>query len=281
MALVSWPAAASSAGGEEENGDGGFSADLLLEQIASSSRAGSFGESFQYTEYSVRLEWQFLLLDLDHREYRWRKEPDSASEPWGKLTRFAPGLQYYREFRHQWGIWFKFMAIAGFEDTVSPQSWTYNPQIIGIYRIPARQMMLYGGAGTLHHPAYSITYPVLGIAWNTNSGVGFSAAVGFPENMVRYGFNERVAIKADFLWDIRTYRLSQDSPVAPGGYMKTEDLKPGLQIEYKPAPAVTLSLGARLYSGRSVTIFNRRKRELEHNRIDTSAAFLLKIDYKY
>jgi hypothetical protein len=286
VVLASWPVVALAADGEKlGNGDERpvTSSTLYLEQISWSGIDGS-DVSIKYTEFSTELKWQFLLFEIDHREYKWRDsasmEIDSGLDPWGTLTRIVPGLQYYREFFEKWGVWVKLKAIAGFDDAISSQSWTYNPQVLGFY-MPTHRTTLFGGLGMLYHPVDSFVYPVLGVAWNMESRDGLSGALGFPETMLRYGFNESVALKIDFQWDIRTYCLVQDDTSASGGFVKTKDLEPGLQLEYEPIKGLTLSPGIRWYLGRSLTVFDHEKMELTSNNVSASSAFLFEIDYQF
>jgi len=118
-------------------------------------------------------------------------------DPWKTLTRIAPGLQYYHEFNDKWGVWPQFAAISGFENEDSLRSWTYNPQCVGFY-MHNQQMIIYGGIGMLYHSVDSEIYPMLGVAWNMDSKTGLSSALGFPETMMRYGFDKRLALIMDF-----------------------------------------------------------------------------------
>jgi len=190
--LVTLPVVVPAAEGEKEgNGDEipVISANLSVEQVERSDINGS-GASIGYMEFSAGLKWQFLLLDIDHREYEWENSEYFGSaqgkDPWKMLTRIAPGLQYYYKPNEKWGVWPKFVAIAGFENSISAKSWTYNPQVVGFY-MPTQKLTLYGGVGMLYHPVDSIVYPALGVAWNMKSREGLSGA-GFPGNYAALWF---------------------------------------------------------------------------------------------
>ncbi len=267
---------------EMEGGPAG-SARVSLEHAAQ-SEIHSSGTAVGHRQVSVRLEWRFLLFDLNHREYQWRNGADfrfgSDVEPWRELTQVAPGLQYYHQFNENWGTWIKLVAIAGFEDAISARAWSYNPQILGFY-MPSQQTTLYGGVGTLYHAVYSISYPVIGVAWHTDSRQGLSFAAGFPETMLRYGFNKKLALKMDFQWDIRIYHLARNSSLASGGYLQTVDLKPGLILEYEPLNGLIFSAGIRRHLGRTLTVFDNHRKKLISRDVDSSRAFLLEIEYPF
>ena len=260
-----------------------ISANLSFEQVKR-AEINSSGASIGYTELSAGLKWQFLLFDIDHREYEWEKSEyfgsDEGKDPWETLTRISPGLQYYYKLNGKWGIWPKVVAIAGFEDDISAKSWTYNPQVVGFY-MPTQQITLYGGVGMLYHPVNSIVYPALGVAWNMKYREGLSGAAGFPETMLRYGFNERTALKMDFQWDIRFYSLAGDNNLAPEGFIEIEDITYSLQLEQKLFKELTLSLGVRRYAGRKLTVFDHAENELTSNDVKATWAYLLGIDCQF
>jgi hypothetical protein len=286
LVLMFWPVAgfgADDAGNvRDEKRVPPFSFDFSVERTARADIDGT-GASVAVTEYSAGLSWQFLLIDVDHRENNWRAGSDLGSapgrDPWGSLTRIAPGLQYYGEFSGQWAIWAKLVAIAGFEDTISSRSWTYNPQLVGFY-MPRERLKLYGGIGALYHPVDPVVYPVLGVAWNMDSRSGLSGAIGFPETMLRYHFNEQLAMKVDFQWDIRVYRLAEDNTLAPDGYVRTEDLNPGLHLEYSLTESMMLTTGVRRLMDRGLTIFDRIENERADHDVQDGWSFLVGVAFQ-
>ncbi len=222
--------------------------------------------AFSYREYTADLEWYVVLLGIDHRAYRWRGGVEA--EPWGSLTRLSPGLQYYRTFNDAWGVWALFYAMAGFEDDITSRSWTYNPKLIGLHR-RTEPLIFYLGAGALYHPVDPVYYPILGLAWNPDAETGWSGSIGFPDTIIRYRFSERWALKTDFHWKIRTYRLADDNAIAPRGYVRTEDLAPGAHLAFYPREHLTLTAGVRRRLGRSLTLYDRDERELQSTDVDS------------
>lgn len=250
---------------------------LSAEGVGRSGIDGS-ASSFAYREYAAGLEYLFLLLDVDQRDYDWRHGSTGVANPWRSLTRIAPGVQYYRELGDRWGVWAKFIGIAGFEDSLSSRSWTYNPQVLGFYS-PSPALTYYAGVGMLYHPVESVPYPVLGMAWNMGSARGLGVAVGFPETMVRYRYDEQWALKFDFQWDIRTYSLAADNPLAAQGYLQTEDRIPALALEFTPVKGLTLAPGIRWYLGRSMTLYDRD--EFEQAAMDPHSAWAASFTIRY
>ncbi|MFW5824273.1 MAG: hypothetical protein ACOCVV_04850, partial [Marinobacter sp.] len=101
LAVALWPMMAIGAD-ESDKSDGGDATATPSFEFSTGrvGRADIDGTdaSLGFTEYAASLSWQFLLLDLDHRESDWRPGTGlggaSGREPWGELTRVAPGLQY-------------------------------------------------------------------------------------------------------------------------------------------------------------------------------------------
>ena len=260
----------------------GLEIELAVEQIDESD-AEHTGAAFEYDDVTAKLEWLFVLFEFSHRSYEWTGEcicTEPGAVPWDSLIRISPGLQYYSEIGEKWGVWGKFVAHAGYESDMDSGSWTYNPQFLGFYS-PLPGVKLYGGAGLLYHPVETVVYPVLGIAWNIDTVQGGSGALGFPETMVRYGFNEWVAVKADFEVDVRTYSLDEDSGLSPGGYVHLEDLKPAVYLELLPVDNLTLSAGIRYYLDRTMTLYDSNENEMKSVDVEDCPGFEFQIQYRF
>ncbi|MCI5222188.1 MAG: hypothetical protein D3924_05830 [Candidatus Electrothrix sp. AR4] len=251
---------------------------LSIEQVERTD-IDNTAASMGYTELSAGAEWQFLLLDINHRIYDWGDNAFLGSkDPLESLTQIVPGVQYYQKFSDTWSVWIKGVALAGFEDALSSESITYNPQVVTFY-FPTQRTTLYCGVGMLYHPADTTIYPVVGVAWNMDAEKGFFGTLGFPETTLRYGFTEKFALKLDVQWDNRIYQLAEDNTVAQEGYLQIEDLLPGLHLEYKPLKNLMLSVGVRRYFDRQLTFFDQEENELTSSEVDESWAYLLGITY--
>ncbi len=264
------------AGSDKTNGSP-VDIDVSFEQIFRAEPDPAL-PAFSYREYGVDLEWHVVLLGFEHREYSWRA--GVKTDPWGSLTRLSPGLQYYRTFNDTWGVWALCYAMAGFEDDITSRSWTYNPQLIGLYA-RTEPLIFYLGAGALYHPVDPVYYPILGLAWNPDTETGWSGSLGFPDTIIRYRFSARWALKADFHWEIRTYRLADDNPAAPGGYMRSEDLIPGLHAAFYPAGNLTLTAGARRHLHRSLQLYDGDERKLEDTDVDSAWSMMITARYVF
>lgn len=239
--------------------------------------------SFAYTEYAASTEMLFLLLSADHRVYEWDNGADlagaSGKAPWDSLTRITPGLQYFHKFG-DWGVWPMLAASTGFEDNITSDSWTLNPHIVGLY-MPTEDWAIYFGAGYLYHPVEPLPYPVFGLAFRHEEKTGLCGAVGFPETMLLYWLAPQWAVKADFGWDIRTYKLSRDNPVAPDGYLRSDDKVPGLHLEYRPTKGLVVSPGLRWYLDRKLVVYDENGDELYERNVGSAWSAVLQVGCEF
>ncbi len=237
-------------------------------------------DSFAFTAYTFDFEWLVALFEYDHRRYDWRTRGAADDAPWRTLNVLAPGVQYYRTIGEHGGVWAKVRARASYESTLGSRSWTWNPQVLG-FRSAWGRWTLYGGAGALYHPVDPVYYPVLGLATTPEDGHGFAGAVGFPETMARYRFNERYAVKADFHWSIRIHELDRDNARAPAGFVRMVDRTPGLYLEYSPTRALTISPGVRRRMGRSITLYDDDQDKLESSRVRGAWTAIVNVEYTF
>lgn len=223
-----------------------------------SSELNGQENAFSLDEYQIDIERHAFLFEVDHRNYNWQQQQIISEEPWGSLTRIAPGLQYFGEVTDSWSVWAKLYAIAGFENSITKDSLTYNPQLIAI--TPYNDdIMLFAGVGAFYHPVDPVYYPVLGLNWDAGKESRWSGALGFPETMIRYQLNDEWSLKAEFEVEIRFYQLSSSNQFSPGGYVKTEDLIPGFQIEFSPNASFTSYLGLQYSFERKLTTYDHQR----------------------
>ncbi|WP_339136984.1 MAG: hypothetical protein WGN25_03460 [Candidatus Electrothrix sp. GW3-4] len=274
------PLAQANASDDQESRSPEIKTNFSVKQVEQADIDGT-GASMGYTEIAAGAEWQFLLIDLDHRSYDWQGHNFmGAAEPFSELTYLAPALQYYQTIGKQWGIWAKGTALLGFKDKLATEAITYNPQVITSYSVTP-SLDLYCGAGVLYHPADTTFYPVFGLAWNKDKKKGLHGILAFPETALRYSLTEQLALKLDILWENRIYQLAEDNTVAAEGYIKAENLLPGLHLEYKPLDELLLSMGVRHYFQRQLTFFTQDEEELGAYEPKTSWAYLFKAEYSF
>jgi len=81
--------------------------------------------------------------------------------------------------------------------------------------------------------------------------------------------------------DIRYYSLAKDNDLEPEGYVKIEDLMPGLKLEYVPIQGLVLSLGVREFVGRKMIVFDHDKNEQTSKDVKESFACLFEMECRF
>ncbi len=271
--------------GDNKGGPPPFEFGAAVARVPSSDIGGS-GASMAYTEYATSLEMAFFLFGASHRVFDWEDGSDfagaSGKDPWGSLTTLSPGLQYFHKFG-DWGVWAMFMASTGFEDSITNDSWTYQPQLLGLY-MPTDDWAIYFGGGYIYHPVEPLAYPVIGLAFRHEEKTGLCGAIGFPETMLRYWLTERWSVKLDFGWAINTYRLADDNPIAAKGYLRIDEKIPGLHLEYRPMEGLLVSPGVRWHLDRTLTVYDSDRDEvsgLDDVNVDAAWSAVLQVGYEF
>ncbi len=280
LTLCQSPLAQAETSSDESSSSAKISTSFSVKQVEQADIDGH-DASMGYTEIAAGIEWQFIFIDLDHRTYDWGEHTFlGTAEPFSELTQLALGLQYYQEFENGWSIWAKGTALIGFEDSPSTAAITYNPQVVTLYTVTT-QLSLYCGAGVLYHPVDTTIYPVVGLAWNMKNKLGLFGTLGFPETALSYGFTEQLSLKLDVLWDNRIYQLAGDNATVADGYIKIEDMLPGIHVEYKPLNDLLLSIGVRRYFERKLTFFNQEEEEMGEYGVNDSWAYMFRAEYTF
>lgn len=258
-------------------------AHVFVEHVGQADIEGS-GASFSFTEYAAGFSRSFFSLHMNRRNYNWENGANLSGipgeTPWDSLTQIAPGIRYRREIDDQWGIMGHLIAVAGYEDEIGSNSWSYNPLVIAAYR-PSEATAVYIGAGMLSHPTDTILYPILGINWNRDVRKGLSGSLGFPETMLSYRFNDELAIKADLKWDVRFYGLDEENAIAPEGYLKIEDIKPGLHFTYTPSADLAVDLGVTRYTNREFAFYGHDETKMNTHEMDDAWGVSLEVEYTF
>ncbi|MCI5122839.1 MAG: hypothetical protein D3908_16960, partial [Candidatus Electrothrix sp. AUS4] len=115
----------------------------------------------------------------------------------------------------------------------------------------------------------------------TENPKGLYGVLGFPETVLRYSLMKQLTLKLDILWENRIYQLAEDNPLTAEGYVKIEDLLPGLHLEYEPLDGLLLSIGVRHYFERQLTFFDHNEKEIEEYEVESSWAYLFKAGYTF
>ncbi len=221
------------------------------------------------------LEFGWLTADYIYRGYEWRDVDrlpfgDGASDPWEALHKAAAGISHDDMGSEKWGYFFAAEVSTAFEeemdDSFGARGWGGF-----IYRMPAWNLGFRMGALYDWNEVKSSVLPIIGIAWNNPGVQGFSAMVGIPLTAVTYRFSERWAIQAGMAFDSDTFRLADDSPVSPEGYLETRDIGGEIALLYTLSETLRLRVAGGGFFDRSLTIYDPDGNNGEEYDIDPGA----------
>ncbi len=221
------------------------------------------------------LEFGWLRADYIYRQYEWSgvdRLPfgDGASDPWEELHKAAVGISHDDMWSETWGYFFAAEVSTAFEeemdDSFGARGWGGF-----IYRMPGWNLGFRLGALYDWNEVKSTVLPILGIAWKNPGVKGFSAMVGIPLTAVTYRFSAQWAVQAGMAFDSDTFRLADDSPVSPEGYLETQDIGGEIALLYTLSETLRLRVAGGGFFDRSLTIYDPDGNNGEEYDIDPGA----------
>jgi hypothetical protein len=125
----------------------------------------------------------------------------------------------------------------------------------GVGYLVSPKLMVSFGALVSYHKVDTLAIPVMGLTYNRGAREGFSGAVGYPLTYLAYHFNPAWAVVLRVVeFDRDYFRLADDSPVEPSGYLERQDLSAAVGVKFTPLARTSFYLGARYYFNRELTI---------------------------
>ncbi len=224
-----------------------------------------FDTEVSRTRYGIQADYSFLTLGYDYSHYSWDDPGDagiteSGDAPWDGLHNLYLSADVIFLLRDDWYMNAAAGVSSSFEKEMS-RSFGASARIIFLRMFDNGWAAGIGVVGG-YHPVRSIFIPAVGFAYAKPVGEGWSARIGVPVTMVRYGFNEDFALQAGANYSSRIYRLENKSPVSEKGYFRERSVRLGVQAEWKPVQNMTLQAGPYYIVARKWQIFDRRDNRL-------------------
>ena len=231
--------------------------------------------SFSVFGGQADLEFGWLTADYIYRRYEWSDAGrlpfgDGASDPWEELHKAATGISHDDMWSEKWGYFFAAEVSTAFEEEMDD---SFGTRAWGgfIYRMPAWNLGFRLGALYDWNEVKSTVLPIVGIAWKNPGVQGFSAMIGIPLTAITYRFSERLALQAGMAFDSDTFRLADDSPVSPEGYLETQDIGGEIALLYTLSETLRLRVAGGGFFDRSLTIYDPDGNNGEEYDIDPGA----------
>ena len=232
------------------------------------------------TGISYRVERFQFNLGYELRDYSWDEVAllpfgDGRTDPWEQFHRLSLGARHFGRIDEQWGYFLGGSLTASFEEEISGSlgggvqaGFSYTPA-------PPWEMRL--GAAALVHKVGASVLPLVGLSWNQRAESGPSFGLGIPRTELRYRFNPQAALSARFSFARDIYRLADDSPVEPKGYVEERDWHGGLYLELSPAPNVRLTAGGRYHFERELNLYGKNGKNKRGYGVDGAAGGILEL----
>lgn len=272
--LLGW-ALATEVNAQDTNTTGGIGVVLGLGLAATAKGdAGSGGGSYSTMSAGLSADLGSLAMAHERTAYAWtdaEKLPfGNGEDPWSELQTAIIGLSFEGTFSETWSYSADLGVTAAFEEEVE-DALTYNLALSTLYR-PGGRWWYYYGIGFSEGPVtkeYDV-FPLLGAMWNAEAETGWLVNLGVPISGVAYRFNKRHALEMALNIEDRVYRLADDNPAAPAGFV--EFVGAGLSLNYlaQLTDHMTLSAGVTWMTAHTLTVFDRNERQLHD--LDTGDA---------
>ena len=256
--LLFIPASASFAG-DQGMYYGGLESGAGVEHTFKSGVKGSDTEVSR-TTYGVEASWSFLTLGYDHSRYSWDKPGDSditddGKDPFKSLHNVYLTADVIFPVKDDWYLNLAAGVNTSFEKEMSRSLGTSARAVL--LRVFDSGWMVGVGAVGGYHPVRSIWIPAAGFAYGLPGQEGWTARIGMPRTMVRYGFSEDFAMQAGADYSSRIYRLENNSSAVERGYFRKRDIRLSMQAEWSPLEEMTLEFGPYYVLSRKWQFYDR------------------------
>ncbi len=131
--------------------------------------------------------------------------------------------------------------------------------------------------------AFSSTFAMIGpfVQYRHPRAPGFSARLAMPKSELRYTFDQHWSTWFGLGISSGTYRLTDDSPVMPKGYLRERQFSAGLFLDYFPLPNLMLRFGPSYNFQRSFQIYDSSGDKTDKYDLDPSVGVELGLEWQF
>lgn len=235
--------------------------------------------------FKARAGYKDFFLSFERVHYSWSNQErlpfgNGKDEPWDDLNVVTLGYQRNGKVSKKWMYFVGGGITSSFESQLEDSlsfrgfggfTYIYSPKL---------QFTL--GAGGVFHKVRSQGLPVVGVTYNRGATEGFSAGLGFPLTFLAYHFNENWALKTRIVeFDLDIFRLADDSPASPKGFLERQDLMADMGVEWTPMKGMALYVGARYYFKRELTLYDEDGNNERTYDVDNAWGGVLRLSWKF
>jgi hypothetical protein len=235
--------------------------------------------------YKLRGRYKDFFLSFERVHYSWSNVErlpfgNGVDEPWDDLNVLTLGYQRNGKISKKWMYFVGAGVSSSFEKELDD---SYSIRGFGgVTYIFSRKWQFSLGAGGVYHKVRSQGLPVIGVTYNRGATKGLSAGLGFPLTFLAYHFNENWAIKTRLVeFDLDIFRLKDDNPASPEGFLERQDLMADLGVEWTPMKSLALYVGARYYFKRELTLYDNDGNNEREFDVDNAWGGVLRLSWKF
>lgn len=230
-----------------------------------SSQVGSGGGKASVTRARADAGLSRYTISWQSSWFSWDNPRDlplgnAGNTPWDSLHMLALRIDHRDMLSERWSYFVQGAVRSGFEKQVSR---SVGAAVNGGLVYAWNQSWTLGLGGFIGWDptsefAFSSTSAMLGpfVQYRHPKAPGFSARLAMPQSELRYTFDHACSVWLGLGVAAGTYRLADDSPVMPRGYLRERQYTTGIFLDYTPAPNLMLRFGPTFNFQRRMEIFD-------------------------
>lgn len=204
---------------------------------------------------------------------------NGRDNPWDALHMLSLRVDHRDSLAGKWSYFVQGSLRTGFEDQVSRSA---GAAVGGglVYELNDAWSLGIGGYAGWDPTGVSA---MLGpsIQYRHPRSPGFSARLAMPRSEIRYTFDPTWSVWLSLGLDSGTYRLADDSPVMPRGYLRERRINSGLFLDCSPAPNITLRFGPTYNFQRRMEIHNSSGDKLQTQDLKPTPGLEAWLEWKF
>ncbi len=265
---------------------GGNGLEFSLSGLAPANVGDGKGEA-ETLSANFGVSWSKLRFGYEYTGYSWEYPEalpfgDKKSDPWQALHFVSLGMADTVMMRESWGYFYQLAGTAGFEEELSDSLGAMGFAGV-LYNLPDSGFSFRLGAGAMYNEVDTLVLPVVGIDWRSlgMGEAGFSASLGFPVTRLSYHFSPISKISIGLTAQGGTYRLADESPTEPEGYLETRDFLGFVSMAYQPFENFEVTVGGQFAFEREYTLYDANGDNERDYDIDDAGGGFVRVSFGF
>lgn len=281
----STPEQSVSSGDEEEGGLGAVS--FAFGGVARSELADT-PASYALSGFEIGAALGPVGASFKRLSFDWHRAGDFTADtqglkPWGDLDETSVALNWGGLMTKRISYLVMGGLTSGYEDQTDD---SFYGMAGGMFLLSlSSNWSASAGAILSHHPKVSTHFdfmPVLGVAWRAEAANGLSVSLGLPTTEIAWVFRPGTRLVLDFSTiEGGLYRLADDNPLRPGGYVEFDNSSLALRFETLLWNRLGLSFGVGQALDREINLYDSHGKNKKSYDIENQPGFLASISMAF